>query len=104
MGFLSKVRLKASDIMEQAVDFLVKRYEQAEQVFTAASPFGQLLSVIANISELIFTYISHTAEELNISTAQNIETIHGLSRLTGHDPYRGGSAYGMLKLKLNASA
>ena len=86
MGFLSKVRLKASDIMEQAVDFLVKRYEQAEQVFTAASPFGQLLSVIANISELIFTYISHTAEELNISTAQNIETIHGLSRLTGHDP------------------
>lgn len=87
--------------MEQAVAFLYEKYDQAEHVFTPSSPFGQLLIVIANISELIFTYIAHTAEELNIQTAQNAETIHGLSRLTGHDPYRGGSAYGAMGVKLN---
>lgn len=102
--FFSRLKIRASEIMEQAVDFLYAKYDQAAHVFTPASPFGQLLIVIANISELIFTYIAHTAEELNIQTAQNIETIHGLSRLTGHDPYRGASAYGMMSLKLNTSS
>lgn len=102
--FFSKLRVKASEIMEQSVNFLYEKYDQAAHVFTPASPFGQLLIVIANISELIFTYIAHTAEELNIQTAQNAETIHGLSRLTGHDPYRGGSAYGMMGIKLNTSS
>lgn len=101
--FLSKTRLKASELMEQAVVFLHNKYNQAAHVFTAASPFGQLLTVIANMAELIFTYIAHTAEELNIQTAQNIETIYGLAQMTGHSAYRGGSAYGMMALKLNTS-
>ena len=102
--FLSKTRLKASELMEQAVVFLNNKYNQAAHVFTAASPFGQLLTVIANMAELIFTYISHTAEELNIKTAQNVETIYGLAQMTGHNAYRGGSAYGMMALKLNTSS
>ena len=102
--FLSKTRLGASDLMEQAVNFLQNRYDQTAHVFTAASPFGQLLTVIANIAELIFTYITHTAEELNIKTAQNVETIYGLAQMTGHNAYRGGSAFGMCALKLNTSS
>lgn len=89
--------------MEQAVVFLHNKYNQVANVFTAASPFGQLLTVIANMAELIFTYISHTAEELNIKTAQNIETIYGLAQMTGHNAYRGGSAYGTMGIKLNTS-
>jgi hypothetical protein len=101
--FLSKTKLKASELMEQAVVFLHNKYNQVANVFTAASPFGQLLTVIANMAELIFTYISHTAEELNIKTAQNIETIYGLAQMTGHNAYRGGSAYGTMGIKLNTS-
>lgn len=104
MGFLSKTKVKAGELVEQAVDFLHKKYNQAAHVFTPASPFGQLLIVISNIAELIFTYISHTAEELNIKTAQNVETIYGLSQMTGHNAYRGGSAYGMMALKINTSS
>ena len=89
--------------MQQAVAYLVSKYDQAASVFTAASPFGQLLVVMANMAELVFTYITHTAEELNIETAQNAETIHGLSRLTGHDPWRGSSAYGAIRVKLNTN-
>lgn len=103
MAFLSKTKLKAGELMEQAVAFLHKKYNQTAHVFTSASPFGQLLTVIANMSELILTYISHTAEELNIKTAQNIETIYGLAQLTGHNAYRGGSAYGMMAVKINSS-
>lgn len=103
MGFFENTRLKASDLVQQAVEYLVIKYEQAANVFTPASPFGQLLSVISNIAELIFTYISHTAEELNIRTAQNIESIQGLAQLAGHEAYRGGSAYGVMSVRLNTS-
>ena len=103
MGFFQNSRLKASDLVQQAVEYLVTKYEQVANVFTPASPFGQLLIVISNIAELIFTYISHTAEELNIRTAQNIESIQGLAQLAGHDAYRGGSAYGIMGVKLNIS-
>lgn len=103
MSFFSKTQLKASQLMEQAVAFLHSKYGQVAAVFTSSSPFGQLLTVIANMAELIFTYISHTAEELNIKTAQNIETIYGLAQMTGHNAYRGGSAYGMMGIKLNTS-
>jgi hypothetical protein len=103
MGFFQNSRLKASDLVQQAVEYLVVKYEQAANVFTPASPFGQLLSVISNIAELIFTYISHTAEELNIRTAQNIESIQGLAHLAGHEAYRGGAAYGVMGIKLNTS-
>ena len=103
MGFFQNSRLKASELVQQAVEYLVIKYEQAANVFTPASPFGQLLSVISNIAELIFTYISHTAEELNIRTAQNIESIQGLAQLAGHEAYRGGSAYGVMGIKLNTS-
>lgn len=103
MGFFQNSRLKASELVQQAVEYLVVKYEQAANVFTPASPFGQLLSVISNIAELIFTYISHTAEELNIRTAQNIESIQGLAQLAGHDAYRGGAAFGVMGVKLNTS-
>lgn len=103
MGFFQNSRLKASELVQQAVEYLVIKYEQATHVFTPASPFGQLLVVISNIAELIFTYISHTAEEMSIRTAQNIESIQGLAQLTGHEAYRGGSAYGVMGVKLNTS-
>ena len=103
MGFFQNSRLKASELVQQAVEYLVVKYEQVANVFTPASPFGQLLTVISNIAELIFTYISHTAEELNIRTAQNIESIQGLAQLAGHDAYRGGSSYGVIGIKLNTS-
>jgi len=103
MGFFQNSRLKASDLVQQAVEYLVVKYEQAANVFTPASPFGQLLSVISNIAELIFTYISHTAEELNIRTAQNIESIQGLAQLAGHEAYRGGASYGVMGVKLNTN-
>lgn len=90
--------------MEQAINFLSEKYDQASSTFSIASPFGQLLAVIANMSELIFSYISHSAEELNMQTAQNHESIFGLSRLVGHDPFRGSSAYGNISLRLNTSA
>jgi hypothetical protein len=104
MSFFSKTRLKASQLFFDSFEYLQRTYDQAAEVFTPASPFGQLLTVIANLGEMIFYYIESVATELNISRARNIESIYGLSRLTGHDPTRGISARGIIGLRLNANS
>ena len=104
MSFFSKTRLKAIELFQDAFDYLQLTYDQALDVFTPASPFGQILTVVANLGEMIFFYIEAVATELNITRARNIESIYGLSRLTGHDPTRGISARGIIGIRLNTSA
>ena len=104
MSFFSKTRVKATELFFDAFQYLQRQYDQAGEVFTPASPFGQILTVVANLGELILFYIEAVATELNISRARNIESIYGLSRLTGHDPTRGISAKGIIGLRLNTSA
>ena len=104
MSFFSKTRIKATELFFDAFQYLQRQYDQAGEVFTPASPFGQILTVVANLGELIMFYIEAVATELNISRARNIESIYGLSRLTGHDPTRGISAQGIIGLRLNTSA
>ena len=104
MSFFSKTRIKAKELFFDAFTYLNKEYQQTEEVFTPASPFGQILTVVANLGEMIFFYLEAVATELNINRARNIESIYGLSRLTGHDPTRGISAKGIIGLRLNTSA
>lgn len=104
MSFFSKTRIKATELFFDAFQYLQREYEQAQETFTPASPFGQILTVVANLGELILFYIEAVATELNISRARNIESIYGLSRLTGHDPTRGISAQGIIGLRLNNNA
>lgn len=101
MGFLDTAKITAVDILRQAYEYMKEQYAMSDAVFTPASPTGQILSVVSNISELIFVYLEHAASELNIDRAQTAESIHGLSRLTGHDPYRGCAASGIMRLKVN---
>ena len=92
MSFFSKTRIKAIQLFSDAFEYLQRTYDQAIDVFTPASPFGQILTVVSNLGEIILFYIEAVATELNITRARNIESIYGLSRLTGHDPTRGISA------------
>jgi hypothetical protein len=104
MSFFSKTRIKATELFNDAFEYLQRTYDQSVEVFTPASPFGQILTVLANLGELIMFYIEAVATELNIARARNVESIYGLSRLTGHDPTRGVSARGIIGLRLNTTA
>ena len=77
MSFFSKTRIKATELFEDAFLYLQKTYNQARSVFTPASPFGQVLTVVSNLGELILFYIEASITELNIARARNIESIYG---------------------------
>ncbi len=104
MGFLNTAKIKAIDLLKQSYTYLNELYGTTGATFQPSSPTGQILSVVANISELIFLYLEHAASELNIMRAQTTESVQGLSRLTGHDPFRGSAASGMCKIKINPSS
>lgn len=101
MGFLNTAKITAIDILRQTYEYMSEQYAMSDSVFTPSSPTGQIMHVCSQIAELIFLYLEHAASELNIQRAQTPESIHGIARLTGHDPFRGCAARGILRMKLN---
>ena len=84
--------------------YLVDTYSQAQSVFSKASPYGQLVDVINNFSQLFFLYLEDAIVENNILTAQKQKSIYGLSRLVGHNPTRALSAQGTIRIKMKPGA
>lgn len=108
MAKLNKIfstnQIRYKDIANQIYLYLIDTYSQAQQVFSKASPYGQILDVINNFSQLLFMYLEDAIVENNIITAQKQKSIYGLSRLVGHNPTRGISAQGTIRVKMNPGA
>tara|TARA_R110002096_G_scaffold287175_3_gene480847 strand:- start:409 stop:2244 length:1836 start_codon:yes stop_codon:yes gene_type:complete len=102
--FLKNSRIKVSELLSDTKTYVKRIYGRAGTLFTSASPFGQILSVLHELTGFVFYYIEQATQEQNILTAQHAESIYGLSRLSGHDPFRGTSASGEIKIRLNTIA
>jgi hypothetical protein len=102
--FLNTSRIKANEMISDTRTYISRLYGRTSELFTTASPFSQILDVLTELTKLVFFYIEDSTVEQNILTAQNPESIYGLARLAGHDSFRGASAYGEIKLRLNISA
>ena len=92
------------DILSQSINYLTSKFDQNRVVFTAASPFGQLLLVVENLTQLVFYYIEDSITELNINEATRLTSIYSLASLSGHNPSRAVSAVGEVKLATNTGA
>ena len=64
MSFFSKTRIKATQLFEDSFEYLQRTYGQAVETFTPASPYGQILTVVSNLGELIFK-LKVTKQSLN---------------------------------------
>ena len=102
--FLSTSRVKVNEMINDTRSYIARLYGRTSELFTTASPFSQILDVLSEISKLILFYIEDSTVEQNILTAQHPESIYGLSRLAGHDPFRGAAANGEIRVRLNTSA
>jgi hypothetical protein len=104
LKFLSRIRVGAADIRQDAQTYISRVYSRANTLFTVASPFAQIISVLSEISDLIMFYIEDSVVEQNIYTAQQAESIYGMSRLTGHDATRGFAATGEIEFRWKPGA
>ena len=94
-------RLRFDQMYDDARAFLQSKYEQADQIFSTSSPYGQLLQVMLDLGRLVFYYVEDSINELNIYTAQRPNSIRGLARIAGHNPTRPIAASGTLKFTYN---
>jgi hypothetical protein len=99
LRFLSKIRVLASEIYEDVTTYLSRTYSQSSSIFSVASPFAQILKVLAELFELNMFYVEDATLEQNILTATTAESIYGLSVLAGHNPTRAISALGEIRFK-----
>jgi len=95
-------RLKTFELLRDTVDYLVDKFNQSRNIFTVASPFGQIIFVSENLMQLALYYISDSITELNIFQASRETSIYSLASLAGHSPTRSISASGEISLYIKS--
>lgn len=103
-NIFKNLRATVEDILLESIQYLSGRFNQSKSVFTAASPFGQILIVVENLTQLVFYYIEDAITELNINEATRLTSIYSLATLAGHNPSRAMSATGEITLSINDDA
>jgi hypothetical protein len=101
---LTRLSLFIEDIMNQTINYLSDKFQQSRGVFTSASPFGQILLVVENLTQLVFYYVEDSITELNINEATRLTSVYSLASLAGHNPSRAVSAIGEISLSTNVDA
>lgn len=91
--------VNAGELYRESYQFLQQKFKTKGEIFTLASPFGQLLVVLHNLTELILFYIEDSITELNIYEANRPSSVYSLAALAGHNPSRAISATGTIKIK-----
>lgn len=100
----TRLSLYVEDILSQTINYLSSKFNQSKVVFTAASPYGQLLLVLENLTQMVFYYNEDSITELNLNEATRLTSIYSLAALAGHRPSRSVSAVGEISIKTNAEA
>lgn len=85
--------------------FLKQEHNKAGVLFSPASPYGQILSVIENLYQLSMLYLKNSIRQYDLSVvnANNERVIKNAAIFSGHYPTRGVSATGTLRLSLKTA-
>lgn len=94
-------RIKFSELLSDARTYLTEVHNQNKKVYTTASPFGQILTVVVGLAEKIFFYIEDAISENNINSASRNSSIRGLISLTGYQSKNATSASGLATIRYN---
>ena len=99
------VTITFQNIKSEIESFLKNEHNKGNILFSPASPYGQLLSVIENLHQLSFLYLKNTISQLDIVEpgSLNERVIKNTAILAGHIPGRAISATGTLQLSLKSN-
>jgi hypothetical protein len=94
---ISFTRIKA-----QIEDFLKTEYGKASILFSKASPYGQILSVIENLHQLSMMYLKGILNsfDINNNSATNNRVVRNTAVYAGHNITRAISSSGTLKISV----
>jgi len=99
-NFFDKSKVQASELYSQIFSYVTEKFSQAGKIFTLASAYGQILSVLTNLASMILFFIEDSVTEQNILTASRTQSIQGLARLAGHNATRAVAASGEISFSV----
>ena len=99
------VEITYKNIKFEIEKFLKTEHNKAGILFSPASPYGQILTVLENLHQLSFLYLKNAINQFDLSdpNALNDRIIRNAAIFAGHIPGRGISATGTLKLTLKTN-
>lgn len=102
----SFIEITFNGIKNEIESYLRQEHNKASLLYSPASPYGQILSVIENLHQLSFLYLKNTINQYDLSdpNSDNPRIIRNAAILAGHNPGRGISATGTLKFTLKSNA
>lgn len=85
--------------------FLRNEHAKADMLYSNASPFGQILSVLENLQQLSLLYQKNAIKQfdLSVNNALNGRIVRNAAIFAGHIPGRSISATGTVKLTLKTN-
>ena len=99
------VTITYQNIKKEIETYLRAEHNKGNILFSPASPYGQILSVIENLHQLSFLYLKNTISQFDIIEpgSLNERVIKNTAILAGHIPGRAISATGTLRLSLKSN-
>lgn len=102
--------MKFIEITYQNIKFEVEKFLKIEHnkagiLFSASSPYGQILTVLENLHQLSFLYLKNAMTQFDISdpNALNVRIVRNAAIFAGHNPGRGISSTGTLRFSLKTN-
>jgi hypothetical protein len=85
--------------------FLKQEHSKAGILYSNASPYGQILSVLENLHQLSLLYLKNSIKQYDLSdvNANNTRVIRNAAIFAGHIPGRNISSTGTLKINIKTS-
>lgn len=98
------VELSFSNIKTEVENYLKSEYKKANILFTPASPYGQILSVLENLHQLSFVYLKNSISQHDLSEPNSLNelVIRNAAIFSGHIPGRGISSTGNLRIMVKS--
>lgn len=101
---LNFTKINFNELKKQIEDKLKYTYNKNNDLFSSASPYGQIITVISGIASLIFQYIeNYVTDTYDLNKTNNKDSIIRWSTIMGRNPTRRISASGRISLKVKKS-
>lgn len=94
-----------SNIKADIEFFLKAEHNKGSILFSPASPYGQVLSVLENLHQLSFLYLKNAINQFDLgdNNSLNERVIRNAAIFSGHNPGRSISASGTLKFSIKTN-
>lgn len=99
------IEVTFSNIKSDIEAFLKREHNKGTILYSPASPYGQVLSVLENLHQLSFLYLKNAINQFDLgdNNSLNERIIRNAAIFAGHNPGRAISATGTLKFSLKTN-